>query len=163
MLRVIWTSYIYYIYIHLTILKVTKVSIVRTPFLTRPYSSDMQLLWRKYYVIKLHVHRRYELTSNVVVCIRSYTLFQALIAYRSIWLIIHMLTASSIFFVLNFLTLVLDIYGLMRRILYVICIAPHCNSTVPLVKHCVIIKGPYITFCIYMQCYNLSWHYLRLC
>ena len=53
-----------------------------------------------------------------------------------------MLTASYIFFESEYSTLVLDLYGLMRRILYVIYIAPHCNITMPLVKHCVIIKGP---------------------
>ena len=53
-----------------------------------------------------------------------------------------MLTASSIFFGSKSSTLVLDLYGLMGRILYVIFITPHCNSNMPLTKHCVITKGP---------------------
>ena len=50
----------------------------------------------------------------------------------------HMLTPSSIFCVFISSTLVSDLYGLMQCILYLLFIAPYCNSTVPLVKHCVI-------------------------
>ena len=45
-----------------------------------------------------------------------------------------MLTASFIFFGLKSSTLVSELYGLLRRILYVICIAPYCNIIVPLIK-----------------------------
>ena len=34
-----------------------------------------------------------------------------------------------------------DVCGLMRRILYLIFVTPHCNVTVPLVQHCVITSG----------------------
>ena len=53
-----------------------------------------------------------------------------------------MLTASYIFMELKYSTLVSDLYGLMRHILCLICITPHCKFIVPLVKHCVITKGP---------------------
>ena len=53
-----------------------------------------------------------------------------------------MLTSSDICFELELSTLVSDLYVLMRRILYLICTAPHYKFTVPLVKHCVITKGP---------------------
>ena len=53
-----------------------------------------------------------------------------------------MLTASSIFIELIYSTLVSDLYGLMQRILCLIYVAPYFNVTVPLVKHCVITKGP---------------------
>ena len=52
-----------------------------------------------------------------------------------------MLTASSIFIELKSSTLVPNLYGLIRRILYLIYIAPHSKFTVPLVKKCVITKG----------------------
>ena len=52
-----------------------------------------------------------------------------------------MLTSSNIFFELESSTLVSDLYGLMRRIAYIICVAPFCKFTVTLVKHCVITKG----------------------
>ena len=35
-------------------------------------------------------------------------------------------------------TFVSDVYGLMRCILYLFLVTPHCNETVLLVKHCVI-------------------------
>ena len=53
-----------------------------------------------------------------------------------------MLTLSEILFELESSTLVSYFYGLIRRILYVICVAPHCNFTMPLVKYCVITNGP---------------------
>ena len=53
-----------------------------------------------------------------------------------------MLTASNIFFELEYSTLVPDLYELIRRKLYLICVAQFCNFTVPLVKHSVITNGP---------------------
>ena len=44
-----------------------------------------------------------------------------------------MFTSEEIFFELESLTAVSDLYGLMQGILYVICVAPYCNFTVPLV------------------------------
>ena len=35
-----------------------------------------------------------------------------------------------------------DLYGLIQPILCLIFVGPYCNITVPLVKHCVITKGP---------------------
>ena len=52
-----------------------------------------------------------------------------------------MLTASSILIESKSSTLVSNLYGLMRRILYLIFIAPHFKFTVPLVKYWVITKG----------------------
>ena len=53
-----------------------------------------------------------------------------------------MLTVPYICFGLKSSTLVFDLYGLMRRILYIICITLYCNITVLWVKNCVITKGP---------------------
>ena len=39
-------------------------------------------------------------------------------------------------------TLVSDLYGLIRRILYLIYFGPHCKFTTPLVKNRVITNGP---------------------
>ena len=63
-----------------------------------------------------------------------------------------MLTPSSIFFGLKSSTLVSGLYGLMRHILYIICITPYCNITMSLVKHCVIKKDLYMAFHICMHC-----------
>ena len=49
-----------------------------------------------------------------------------------------MLAASYIFIELEYSTLVSDLYGLMRRILFLISVAPICNKTVPLFQHLVI-------------------------
>ena len=53
-----------------------------------------------------------------------------------------MLASAYIFIELESLTLVSDLYGLIRRILYVIFIGPNYEFTVPLLKHFVITKGP---------------------
>ena len=45
-----------------------------------------------------------------------------------------MLIPKNIFIELKPSTLVSDLYGLMKCILYLICIAPYCNVTVPLVN-----------------------------
>ena len=52
-----------------------------------------------------------------------------------------MLTMSDIFIELSSSTLVSNLYGFIRNILYVFYVAPYCNFTFPLVKHCVITKG----------------------
>ena len=53
-----------------------------------------------------------------------------------------MLTPSDIFFELISSTLVSNLYGLIRRILYLIVVVPHCKFTVLLEKQCVIKNGP---------------------
>ena len=53
-----------------------------------------------------------------------------------------MLTSSHIFSGLISSTFVPDLYELIRRILCLICIVPHCNVTVPLVQHGFIANGP---------------------
>ena len=53
-----------------------------------------------------------------------------------------MLKESSIFIGLKYSNLVSDLYGLMRRILYLISVAPYCRIIVTLAKHCVIKKMP---------------------
>ena len=53
-----------------------------------------------------------------------------------------MLTSSEIFIEIEYSTLVSNLYGLIRRILYLIFVGPHCKFTVSLVKHSVITKGP---------------------
>ena len=50
----------------------------------------------------------------------------------------HMLTSSGIFIELESPTLVSDLYGLTRRILYLIYGGPYFKFIVPLVKYCVI-------------------------
>ena len=52
-----------------------------------------------------------------------------------------MFTSSDIFIELESLILVSNLYGLMQRILCLICVAPYCNFTVPFLKHCVTQKG----------------------
>ena len=52
----------------------------------------------------------------------------------------HILTPSYIF--VESSTLISNLYGLMRRILYLISVALVFNETVPLLQHRVIIKGP---------------------
>ena len=46
-----------------------------------------------------------------------------------------MLTSSAIFFEFKYSTLVSDLYGLIRLLLYIIFVKPYCNFTVPLVKN----------------------------
>ena len=53
-----------------------------------------------------------------------------------------MLTLSEIFFELIFSKFVSDVYGLMRRMLYLICTEYYCKFTMLLVKHCVVKNGP---------------------
>ena len=53
-----------------------------------------------------------------------------------------MLKLSDIFLGLISSTFVSDLYGLMRSILYLICIKPHCKFTVPLLKQRVITNAP---------------------
>ena len=53
-----------------------------------------------------------------------------------------MLTLSHIFPGFISSTVVPYLYGLIRRILFLICIGPHCNVTVPLVQHGFIANGP---------------------
>ena len=52
-----------------------------------------------------------------------------------------MLTSSYIFFRFNIFNFLSGVYGLMRRILYLIFIIPHCNETVKLVQHRLITNG----------------------
>ena len=73
-----------------------------------------------------------------------------------------MLTSSDIFLGLISSTFVSALCVLMRRILCLIFIAPHCKFTVPLVKHCVITKGPVYGFSFFMQCIYRTLVYLQL-
>ena len=52
-----------------------------------------------------------------------------------------MLTLSHIFSGLISSKFLSDLYGLIRRILFLICIRPYCNFTLTLVKHRVITHG----------------------
>ena len=75
-------------------------------------------------------------------CVSDYILcIQALIFKQKYITGDYMLTASNMFNELKSLTLVSNLYGLMRRILYLISITPYCNITVQLVKHFVITEG----------------------
>ena len=54
-------------------------------------------------------------------------------------------------------TFVLDLYELMRRILCLICIGPHCNVTMLLVPHGFIVNGTlYGVSHIFTQRYYLA-------
>ena len=53
-----------------------------------------------------------------------------------------MLTSSHIFSGFIYTTFVPDLYGLIRRILCLIFIGPHCNVAVPLIQHDFIANGP---------------------
>ena len=74
-------------------------------------------------------------------CIRSYTLLQALIKERSTRMVIYVLTLSSIFLELKSSTLLFNLYVLIRRKLFLCCIVQYFKFTVPLVKQCVTTKG----------------------
>ena len=63
-----------------------------------------------------------------------------------------MLTLSDIFFDPMSSTLVSDLYGLLRRILYIIFIAPHSKFTMQLVKNRIIKNDPLSGVHICMQC-----------
>ena len=63
-----------------------------------------------------------------------------------------MFTVSYTFIELKSSTLVSDLYGLMQRILCLICITPHCKFTVPLVNTVLSQRGLYMAFHICMQC-----------
>ena len=54
----------------------------------------------------------------------------------------HMLTSLHTFSGLIYSMFVSDIYGLIRRILCLIFIGPHCKVTMILVQHCVITNVP---------------------
>ena len=73
--------------------------------------------------------------SNYILCIQHLIFKQKYIPGE------YMLTPSDLFFELKYSTLVSNLYGLMRSILYLISITPYCKFTVPLVKHCVITNG----------------------
>ena len=53
-----------------------------------------------------------------------------------------MLTPSDIFIELKYSTLVSNLYGLMRHILFLICVAQYFKFTVPLVKKLCYKKRP---------------------
>ena len=52
-----------------------------------------------------------------------------------------MLTSSDIFFELESSNLLSNLYGLMKRILYLIFVRPYCKFTVTLATYYVITKG----------------------
>ena len=134
--------YGYHMYIPFTVLKVTNVRVVITHFLKIPFSSKVQSLWREYFVIN---NSFTQTIWNNVKCRHLYPIIDFILIFNLIW---RYITSSSyvgsviIFFGLKSSYLVSGLYALMQRILYVIFIAPYCNITVPLVKQCVITKGP---------------------
>ena len=69
----------------------------------------------------------------------------------------------SLVFELISLTLVSYVCGLMQRILYLIFIAPHCNGTMPLVRHFYLQMFPNMGFLNYMHHDYQVWLYLRIC
>ena len=76
---------------------------------------------------------------SMPICVSDNILFiQALIFKQKYITGDYMLTSSDIFFELKSSTWVSDLWGLMRRILYLIFISLYCYVTVPLVKtlHC---------------------------
>ena len=75
-------------------------------------------------------------SSDYILCSKIYYLIQEYITGD------YILTSSEIFIELKSLSLVSDLYGLIRRILYLIFVGPYCKCTVPLVKQCVITKEP---------------------
>ena len=78
---------------------------------------------------------------NVPMLIQLYTLFPSFNIRQKYITGNHMLTSPHIFLGLISPKFVSDLYGLIRRILY-LNFGPYCIFTVPLVKHCVIKNGP---------------------
>ena len=75
----------------------------------------------------------------------------------------HMLTSSQIFSGLIYSTCVPYLYELIRRILCLIFIRPHCTVTVPSVQHGFIANVPlYGVSHIFTQRYYWAWLYLQL-
>ena len=84
----------------------------------------------------------FESTPHASVRIQLYTLcsnFNIIHKYVTVY---HTLTSSSVFSGLISSNVVSDLYGLMRHILYLNCVASYCNFTAPLVKHLVVTNGP---------------------
>ena len=80
---------------------------------------------------------------KVFMCIQLYNLFTIFNIIHKYMTGDHMLTTViNIFQHLIYSTLVLYIFGLMWRILFLNVIAPHCYVTVPLVQHCFISDVP---------------------
>ena len=87
---------------------------------------------------KIHVYDRYEPMSRSL-CASYYILFPSFNLIKNyITSTFLMWFHQSLMFELISSVFVPDVCGLMRHILYLIFIAPHCNVTVPLVQYCVI-------------------------
>ena len=88
---------------------------------------------------------------SITPCVSDYMIFiQVLICKHKYITGDYMLTSSEIYFELKYSTLISNLYGLMRPILYIIYVAPYCKCTVPLVRHCVITN---------VQVYGVSYLY----
>ena len=65
----------------------------------------------------------------------------------------HMFKSSGVFLGLIYSMFVIDVYGLVWRIIYVSGIALHCKFIVPLAKHRIIINAPiYFVSYLYLWC-----------
>ena len=125
-----------------------------TPFLACPFLLKVNPLWRKDFIIKNSRHVKIGLSlrsmppciSNYILCIQDLIFKQKYITGD------HMLTLSNIFIESKSSTLVSDLYGLMRRILYLISVAKYCNIAMPLVNTVLSKKGLYTASHICMQC-----------
>ena len=72
----------------------------------------------------------------------DYTLVQDLIKGQKYVAVTFLLwCCRSLVSGLIYSTLILDVYGLIWCLLYLLSIAPHCNETVPLVQHYFIKNG----------------------
>ena len=100
--------------------------------------------------IKTSRARKIWIYVNLSARIRLYTFFQYLMQIKNYITGNQMLTTViHIFEHLKASTVVSNVYGIMRRILYLIVIAPRCNMTMPLVQHRMIKDGPFILSLIF--------------
>ena len=116
---------------------------------------------------------------SMPLCVSYYILFILASIFKQNYITgDYMLTSSDKFFEIKSSTLVSYLYGLMRRILYLISFATIFNETVPLIQHRVIKNGtvygisylyavclvsmtssltllPYSTLCIFLRVLSL--------
>ena len=129
-------------------LKVKYVRIVRNIFLSaspimimaQPVVKKTNLSW------KTSCARPRWFNVNVFMPILLYNIFPSFNLIRRYITDDHMLTLPYIFYGLISSTFVLDVYGLIWRILYLIVFRTYCKVTAPLVKHRVIANGPLYGF-----------------
>ena len=144
MTKCIWTSYGYHVVYLYNHFRLTKSKVVRTLpiywynlYLVTwgaAHIKKMTLSWKTSWNVWIWIWTN----VNVPVCIRLCTLCPSFNIIQKYISGDHMLTSSCIFSVVTSSTFVSDIYGLIRRILCLICVAPYCNVTVPLDQHYVI-------------------------